>query len=362
MVGSRDQVIKKITAWGRTILTQADIARDLSPDPWQYPPVQRPYPRAYSRRQALKLLGLSTATGMVTVGCQSVSGKMIGPTGRPLKNRTLKTVKVDAEGQITAEPSVKVTYFDEPYLNPSLGKALPLRMVQIPAGEFLMGSPPAETQREEKEGPQRAIQVPSFYMGAFTITQQQYEVIMGENPSYFTDDQGKDGANLPVEQVTWQEAEAFCQKLSQLTGRTYRLPSEAEWEYACRAGTTTPFCFGEKLTTEIANFFADFSFTENFEENYRNTPVAVDSFWPNEFGLYNMHGNISEWCADDYHDSYQEAPSDAKPWKSADAQSSKVIRGGSWFNDTPFCRSASRDKNSQTGRSNVFGLRVVCEA
>ena len=273
----------------------------------------------------------------------------------------LKTVQVDSEGQITAEPSIKIAYFDEPYLRSRLRKALPLRMVQMPAGEFLMGSPPTEPQRESKEGPQRMIQVPSFYMGAFTITQQQYEVIMGENPSYFTDDEGQDGADLPVEQISWQEAEAFCQQLSELTRRTYRLPSEAEWEYACRAGTTTPFCFGEVLTTELSNFFEDFSFTENFEENYRNTPVAADSFWPNAFGLYNMHGNVFEWCSDDYHDNYKGAPSDATRWASSNSQASKVMRGGSWFNDTPYCRSAFRDKNSQTGRSNSFGFRVVCE-
>lgn len=355
MTDSRSQVIKKITGLGNTILTQANAGQNT--DLWQHPAAQRPY----SRRKALKLLGLTTATAAVTVGCQSAASKIVAPTGQPLKTRKLKTVKVDAEGQIASEPSVKVAYFDDPHLNQPLRKALPLRMVQIPAGEFLMGSPPTEAQREEKEGPQRAIQVPSFYMGAFAITQQQFESIMGKNPSYFTDDEGKDGANLPVEQVAWQDADDFCKKLSKQTGRTYRLPSEAEWEYACRAGTTTPFCFGETLTTEIANFFADFSFTENFEENYRNTPVAVDSFWPNKFGLYNMHGNVNEWCADDYQENYKGAPTDASLWLSNQTNASKVMRGGSWFNDTPHCRSASRDKNSQTGHSNSFGFRIVCE-
>lgn len=317
--------------------------------------------RNYSRRQALKLIGLSTASTVVSLGCRSTPGNFVAPTGKPLKTSRFQTVQVDAYGQIVGKKSMQASYFDEPVLRNPLRKLLPLRMIKIPAGEFMMGSPASEPHHDDQEGPQRKIQVPSFYLGAFTITQRQYEIIMGSNPSYFTDDQGKDGANLPVEQVTWQDADAFCKKLSEMSGRTYRLPSEAEWEYACRASTTTPFCFGETLTTEIANFFADFSFTENYEENYRNTPVAVDSFWPNGFGLYNMHGNVFEWCADDYHENYKNAPKSVAPWISGQAQATKMMRGGSWFNDTPYCRSAARDKNTQIGLSNASGFRVVCE-
>ncbi len=356
MLGSRYQVIKKLGGVGMTSLVNGGACQDNVLLRNQHLNHQ------CSRRKALKFLGVSTATAMVTASCKRTSAA-IAPTGRPLKSKNLKTVKIDAEGEIISESPIQVTYFDEPYLRQQLRKVLPLRMVQIPAGEFLMGSPPTEPKREQPEGPQRSLQVPSFYMGAYAITQRQYEAVMGNNPSYFTDDQGKDGANLPVEQITWQDADAFCKQLSELTGRTYRLPSEAEWEYACRAGTTTPFSFGEILTTEIANFFADFSLvdTENFEENYRNTPVAADSFWPNAFGLYNMHGNVHEWCADDYHDSYDSAPNDASEWLSGNRQASKVMRGGSWFNDIHLCRSAARDKNTQVGRSNSFGFRVVCE-
>ncbi|MEM9487287.1 MAG: formylglycine-generating enzyme family protein [Cyanobacteria bacterium P01_F01_bin.116] len=355
MISSRYQVIKKLGGAGANYLIKH---RSHSP---QHLLTSHHLPHQYSRRKALKFLGFTTATAIVTVSCKSASSQLIAPTGEPLKNKTLKTVQIDSKGQIIAEPSVKIAYFDEPYLRKYVRNALPLRMVQIPAGEFLMGSPTTEPHREEKEGPQRSIQVPDFYMGAFTITQQQYEAVIGNNPSYFTDDEGQDGADLPVEQVSWQEANAFCQQLSELTKRTYRLPTEAEWEYACRAGTTTSFSFGDILTTEISNFFEDFSFTENYEENYRNTPVAADSFWPNAFGLYNMHGNILEWCADDYYESYQDAPTDAAPRSSGNTNESKVLRGGSWFNDTPQCRSAFRDKNSQVGRSNAFGFRVVCE-
>lgn len=350
MLRSRSQVIKKLGGVDITSLANGEQYHD-----W---PQREPLHHRCSRRRALKFLGVSTA--MAAASCKRASSA-IAPTGQPLKLKRLQTVEVDPTGQIVAEPAINIAYFDEPFLGPQLRKLLPLRMVQIPAGEFLMGSPITEPNRKQQEGPQRSIQVPSFYIGAFVITQKQYEVVMGSNPSYFTDDQGKDGANLPVEQITWQDANTFCNQLSELTGRTYRLPSEAEWEYACRAGTTTPFCFGETLTTEIANFFEDVSFTENYEENYRNTPVAADSFWPNAFGLYNMHGNILEWCADDYHDSYQGAPSDAQKWLSNSTNTSKVTRGGSWFNNIPLCRAASRDKNTRTGRSNSFGFRVVCE-
>lgn len=355
MFGSRHRVIKQLEGEGTTYLLKNGVCQNRAL--WK-----SPFPNRHcSRRQALKFLGFSTASAMVTLGCRGTTADLIAPTGGPLKTSRVKTIQVDAEGQIISEKSITADYFDEPSLRPQQRQVLPLRMVHIPAGEFLMGSPPTEAQREAKEGPQRTIQVPKFYMGAFVITQRQYETVMGNNPSYFTDDNGKDGANLPVEQVTWNEADTFCKELSKLTGRTYRLPSEVEWEYACRAGTTTSFCFGETLTTDIANFFADFSFTENFEENYRNTPVPADSFWPNAFGLYNMHGNAHEWCADDYHDSYKGAPTDAKPWMSGNAAASKVMRGGSWFNDTLYCRSAARDKNSPTGRSNSCGFRVVCD-
>lgn len=357
MLGSRYQTIKKLGSAGLTYPSKARLCQNQTL--WKSQHLKH----QCSRRKALKFLGVSTVTAMGAVGCKSASSA-IAPTGNPLQRQRLKTVTVDAAGEITAQPSISIHYFDEPYVRPQVRKSLPLRMVQIPAGEFLMGSPSTEPKRQDQEGPQRSIQVPSFYIGAYAITQKQYEAIMGNNPSYFTEDQAKDSANFPAEQITWQDADLFCKQLSELTKRTYRLPSEAEWEYACRAGTTTPFCFGETLTTEISNYFSDFSLvdTENFEENYRNTTVAADSFWPNAFGLYNMHGNIHEWCSDDYHDSYNNAPNDATHWISNQTNASKVMRGGSWFNDTHVCRSAARDKNTQEGRSNSFGFRVVCES
>ena len=190
--------------------------------------------------------------------------------------------------------------------------------------------------------------------------QLHYHEVLGENPSGFYDNTNGDGSGRPVERVSWFDTEAFCQKLSRLTGKVYRLPSEVEWEYACRAGTTTPFALGETLTTGIANFNGNFAYAGGPKCIYRKMTVAVDSFPPNAFGLYNMHGNVHEWCADDYRDSYDGAPSDASPWLGRDAENRKILRGGSWIFDANFCRSAYRYWQAAGNRNSGIGFRVVC--
>jgi formylglycine-generating enzyme required for sulfatase activity len=248
-------------------------------------------------------------------------------------------------------------YFDEPYLLDKLGdRALPLRMVKIPAGNFLMGSPETEVGREINEGPQREVTVPSFYMGVFAITQQQYAAIMYSNPSYCAES----GVNRPIERVSWYDADAFCRKLSELTGRKYRLPTEAEWEYAGRAGTTTPFYFGKTITTEVANYNGNYTYGLGPKGEYRQQTVNVDSFWPNALGLYNLHGNVWEWCADDYHENYNDAPGNGAIWSSSDPEAAKVLRGGSWLSSPRDCRSANRVRKSRALRNNIAGFRVVC--
>jgi formylglycine-generating enzyme required for sulfatase activity len=249
-------------------------------------------------------------------------------------------------------------YFDEPYLLDKLGdRALPLRMVKIPAGNFLMGSPETEVGREINEGPQREVTVPSFYMGVFAITQQQYAAIIDSNPSYFAEN----GANRPVERVAWYDADAFCKLLSVRTGRKYRLPTEAEWEYACRAGTTTPFHFGETLTPELANYNGNYAYGSGPKGEYRQQTTDVGSFPANGFGLYDMHGNVWEWCQDDWHDSYKGAPTDGNAWLNSDERKlRKVLRGGSWYYNPDGCRSATRNKSVRDARFNGSGFRVVC--
>jgi eukaryotic-like serine/threonine-protein kinase len=204
--------------------------------------------------------------------------------------------------------------------------------------------------------PQHTVAVPSFYMGKFSVTQTQYEAIMGTNPSHFKGDQ------RPVEQVTWDEAVEFCDRLSQKTGKPYRLPSEAEWEYACRAGTTTAFHFGDTITTDLVNCNGNYPYGDAPKGQYREQTTDVGSFPANAFGLYDMHGNVWEWCADPWHDSYDLAPSNGSIWELERDRSNNVrlLRGGSWRNLPWDCRSANRYGDWRDNRNDNIGFRVVC--
>jgi formylglycine-generating enzyme required for sulfatase activity len=222
-----------------------------------------------------------------------------------------------------------------------LGGGVKLQMVAIPGGTFLMGAPELEEGSSNYQRPQHRVSVPSFYLGKYPVTQAQYQAIMGDKPSYFQ------GSDRPVETVSCHDAVEFCQKLSQLTDRHYRLPSEAEWEYACRAGTTTPFYFGETIDPTVANFRSE-----------ETTVVGV--FPANQYGLYDMHGNIIEWCADRYHGSYTGAPTDGSAWD--EGERAYVLRGGSWYSKMSYCRSAARIYYRPDYRCSYFGFRVVCDS
>ncbi len=200
-------------------------------------------------------------------------------------------------------------------------------------------------------------------MGKYPVTQVQWKAIaslakvdrdLNPDPSCFK------GDNRPVEQVSWHDAVEFCQRLSRETGTEYRLPSEAEWEYACRARTTTPFYFGETITGKLANYYASTTYAEESpgKETQQTTPVG--QFPPNVFGLYDMHGNVWEWCADEWHESYNGAPTDGSAWLRGNYNRS-LLRGGSW-DDYPFvCRSACRFNRTRDGRLIRLGFRVCCE-
>ena len=217
-----------------------------------------------------------------------------------------------------------------------------------------------------REKPSHRVTVSSFYMGRYPITQAQWQAIaatakidiyLETNPSRFKGDE------LPVESVNWYEATEFCKRLSRETKREYRLPSEAEWEYACRAGTTTPFYFGETITGELANYDASNTYAEEAKGEYRQQTTPVGQFPPNAFGLYDMHGNVWEWCADTWHDNYDGAPTDGSVWTENGNNNRSPMRGGSWYLNPYYCRSAFRSYDLRRGdSSNDLGFRVVCGA
>ena len=243
-------------------------------------------------------------------------------------------------------------------------------LVIIPSGSFMMGSPENEKNRYKDESPQRLlVTIKSFLMGKYPVTQAQWKVVaalpqvnreLDQDPSYFK------GSDRPVEQVSWYDAVEFCARLSVSTDSEYRLPTEAEWEYACRAGTTTPFYFGETITTDLANYNGKYTYANEAKGEYRKQTTEVGNFPPNGFGLYDMHGNVWEWCLDDWHDSYEGAPTDGSAWINEEQNDNEkdsqyhVVRGGSWFNNPQDCRSACRNYNGPDHRLNIFGFRVVC--
>jgi eukaryotic-like serine/threonine-protein kinase len=224
-----------------------------------------------------------------------------------------------------------------------------LEMVYVPGGSFTMGS-----EEYDSEKPRHVVMVPGFYMGKFQVTQEQYLQIMGTNPANWQD------AKLPVEKVSWDNAQVFCQKLSAKTGKKYRLPSEAEWEYACRAKTDTPFYFGETISTEVANYDGNQVYKSGVKGVDREKTTPVGSFPANGFGLHDMHGNVWEWCEDKWHENYQGAPTDGSAWISGNDNDYRLLRGGSWHYNPNHCRSANRNRRSAADRYNTVGFRVIC--
>ena len=246
----------------------------------------------------------------------------------------------------------EVSQLEQAHFIEDLGNGLTLDMLAIPGGNFLMGTEDEEIERLVREygdewftheKPQHEVTVQPFFMGKYTITQAQYQQVMGRNPSNFK------GYGRPVENVSWNEAVEFCKRLSKLTGKKYRLPTEAEWEYACRAGTTEPYHFGETIIDRLVNY----------RDRVRET-TFVGQFLPNAFGLYDMHGNVWEWCQDDWHNNYEVAPKDGSAWLSDNKDGAKVLRGGSWLNEPRYCRSAYRIRYDPDNSNDRYGFRVAC--
>lgn len=255
-----------------------------------------------------------------------------------------KVVRVNHKAKVINRTKEQAQLFKE-----NLGSGIYLEMVLIPGGTFEMGAPSYEPGAMNFEMPQHEVTVPSFCFGRYPVTQGQWIQLMGANPSSFK------GAKRPVESILWHEAVEFCHRISTKTGRHYRLPSEAEWEYACRAGTQTSYHYGEKISRRLANFNTIFTTCPRTKN--------VNKFSPNAFGLHGMHGNIYEWCLDTFHSGYEGAPTDGSPWVDSN-NGSHIMRGGSWFIFRNYCRSASRSHAGSGFFANVssdnYGFRVVC--
>jgi formylglycine-generating enzyme required for sulfatase activity len=282
------------------------------------------------------------------------SGQPMEPEKPHLQEFRFETITVNAQG----EEVKRATHAAWQELL-DLGHGITLEMVSIPAGTFLMGSRENEEGRYANESQQTKVAVEAFWMGKFPVTQAQWEAVMSAekplwdlrqniNPSRFK------GANRPIENVSWYDAIGFCQRLSRRTGQHYRLPTEAEWEYACRAGTLTPFYFGETITPELANYNGNYPYASAPKGRYRQETTEVGLFPPNAFGLYDMHGNVWEWCqnvtdGDDIPAALFESSRDA----------TQVKRGGSWFGLARSCRSANRFSGAPGNRHDGLGFRLV---
>ena len=299
-------------------------------------------PFAQITAQTLQLLG-----GRFAELAQQINQKIQNP------NPTIENSETSDDG---LEPEfLESDSFDEVSI-----QILKLEMESIPAGSFMMGTQKAEKDSNDYERPQHKVSVPDFMMGIYPITQAQWRFVatlpkvktdLEPDPSKFK------GEDRPVEQVSWLDAVEFCRRLSVHTKREYRLPSESEWEYACRAGATTAYSFGDNAA-ELGEYAW-------YGENSDSQTHPVGQKQPNAFGLYDMHGNVWEWCADDWHESYKGAPKDGSVWikdiKNYEApETLKLLRGGSWISFAQVCRSACRLNFFARIQFYNIGFRVVC--
>jgi formylglycine-generating enzyme required for sulfatase activity len=297
------------------------------------------------------------------------------PRLRPFR---FEIVTLDGEGR----PSSSRKSTGRSYVE-VLGDGVTLEMVEIPAGTFLMGTSESErgtiastyermgrsearaSKRAGVEAPQHSVTVRAYFMARFEVTQAQWRTVaamphvergLDANPSECA------GDDRPVESVSWDEATEFCARLSRATGRAYRLPSEAEWEYACRAGTTTPFHFGQTISTTVANYWGDPAFGGVVPRECREETLPVGALGKaNAFGLSDMHGNVAEWCLDTWHPDYHGAPADGRAWGAGPYAHLRVVRGGSWYDLAVYCRSAARLRHKPEHDGGDTGFRVVVE-
>jgi len=281
---------------------------------------------------------------------------------RTLQQFEFDVIIIDKNGD-----EISRTHKSAEFLSENLSDRIGLEMVKIPGGTYLMGSP--DGQGNDNERPQHSVTISACCISKYPITQAQWRAVaalpqvdipLNPDPAFFT------GENLPVERISWHEAVEFCQRLSRLSGHYYRLPSEAEWEYACRAQTTTPFYVGETITTDLANYNGNFIYANEQPGEDRETTTPVDRFSPNAFGLSDLHGNLWEWCADDWHPNYEQAPTDGSVWRQSDRQLPdripRVVRGGAWNSQPKKCCCAFRNYIEEANiRWKMVGFRIVSQ-
>lgn len=282
-----------------------------------------------------------------------------------LKFFEFETVTIDNRGEEIKRELKQAHYFTETLSNNVL-----LDMVAIPGGSFVIG-----TEKEQHE-----VTIQPFFMGKYPITKAQWRAIaertdlkvaydldpklyskLARSEDHSDFEVHPDSDLRPVEYISWVDAVEFCARLSNLTGKEYRLPSEAEWEYACRAGTQTPFYFGETITGELANYRASSTYASEPKGQYRKETTSVGQFPPNAFGLYDLHGNVWEWCADNWHRNYDKAAKNGNAWTDNNDNNYRVLRGGSWDSLPTNCHSACRSSNFWRGFIfGAIGFRAVC--
>ena len=344
----------------------------------------QPRPIRVSRRQALGLAA-SAVVGTVAVIAAPAIRKLVSKPS--LQTISFEVASVDEKGNRNPSEIYTAAVFTEP-----IGSPAGLDMVSVPGGNFTMGSPSNELERLPGEGPQHHVRLPSFFIGASPVSQGQWAAVVSAhpdrihrdldpNPSFFK------GIDLPVESISWNEADEFCLRLAAITGRPYRLPSESEWEYACRAGTVTPFNVGPTITSELSNYcgtggavcgysdgksiasdvyggvkYSSGAYGEGPTGVFRGTTTRPRTFPPNRFGLYDMHGNVWEYCLDKLTENYDEAPLDGSAHLSGPPDAQRILRGGFWSHNPAICRSAYRDSNvpGDPGWQGRCSLRVVC--
>ena len=298
-------------------------------------------------------VGIQSATAPVDT--QSPATSTPPPPTPTIPTFEFDVVTVNAQGRETGRKRGCAQYFSE-----DLGKGVALQLVSIPGGTFQMGSP--NGKRNDDERPHHSVTVKALLMSKYPVTQAQWQAAIAlpkihrdlePDPSHFK------GGDRPVERVSWHDAVEFCARLHRKTGHEYRLPSEAEWEYACRARTTTPFHFGESITVVLANYNGNYVYASASKGSYRGQTMDVGSFPPNAYGLYDMHGNVWEWCLDEWHENYEGAPTNGSAWITGGDSGRRLLRGGSWSGDPKNCRSANRLRFEPDLGNDNLGFRVV---